>query len=382
MAHEIHLKNNKYRQWVKAGLGLGYLKEGLAPFCDDIGRQQHNDIINKIQQTKTPQPNVPCGTCQITTLQPDHVRVSKGICPLNQDKCNCCFPNNKRPCPNNVCGAIYDSIIQYHASIPPVPFWKNSDVQQWSTEPWEVCKCFINAPGYKDKTSAVDTDCTGLLHVIINNNYFHSHIGCNVAGPNNLFSKVRQYRNEIFHSSNMELEESKANCYIDDMIAVLQDGKDLLHRQDAQQAVRKLQDLKKKDFIITTVDFDEILGQINEEMKKVLYSVDDAATKEEYDDLKKKFIEFKTKMSEEKEGEKLENEKELSELKKTIMELESQMVQEKKEKLEMEIEHADLKKKFTVLETLVSEQKEVKQLNDVCHTCICIFALKKIKIIC
>jgi hypothetical protein len=41
----------------------------------------------------------------------------------------------------------------------------------------------------------------------------------------------------------MELEESKANCYIDDMIAVLQDGKELVHRQDAQQAVGKLQDV-------------------------------------------------------------------------------------------------------------------------------------------
>ncbi|XP_060558998.1 uncharacterized protein LOC132719251 [Ruditapes philippinarum] len=189
MTHEIHLKNNKYRQWVKAGLGLGYLQEGLAPFCDDIGRQQHKDIINKIQQTKTPKPNVPCGVCQITTLQPDHVRVSKGICPLKQDKCNCCFPSNKIPCPNNVCGAIYDSIIQNHASIPPAPFWKNSDVQQRTSDPWSLCKCFINAPGYKDKTSAVDTDCTGLLHVIINNRYFHSHIGCKVTGPNTLFSK-------------------------------------------------------------------------------------------------------------------------------------------------------------------------------------------------
>ncbi|XP_060580016.1 uncharacterized protein LOC132736818 [Ruditapes philippinarum] len=262
MAHEIHIKNNKYRQWVKAGLGLGYLKEGLAPFCDGIGRQQHKDIINQIQQTKTPQPNITCGACQITTLQPDHVRVSKGICPLKQDKCNCCFPNNKGPCPNNICGAIYDSIIQYHASIPPAPFWKNSDVQQWSTDPWSVIKCFINVPGYKDKTSAVDTDCIGLLHVIINNKYFHSHIGCNVTGPNNLFSKVRQYRNEIFHSSSMELEESKANCYIDDMIAVLQDGKELLHRQDAQQAVVKLQDLKKKKFIITTENVNGIMTQI------------------------------------------------------------------------------------------------------------------------
>ncbi|XP_060573591.1 uncharacterized protein LOC132731427 [Ruditapes philippinarum] len=258
MAHETHLKNNKYRQWVKAGLGLRYLQEGLAPFCDDIGKQQHNDIINKIQQTKTPQPNVPCGACQITTLQPDHVPVSKGICPLLQKNCNCCFPKKTKRCPNNICGAIYDSIIQYHASTPPAPFWRNSDSQQWSTDPWSVCKCFINVPGCKDKTSAVDTELIGLLNVIINNKYFHNHFGCNVTGPNNLFSKVRQYRNDILHSTSMELEESKANTYIEDMIAVLQDGKEIVHRQDAQQAVLKLQELKKKDFVITSESKDEM----------------------------------------------------------------------------------------------------------------------------
>ncbi|XP_060580814.1 uncharacterized protein CXorf38 homolog [Ruditapes philippinarum] len=299
MAHEIHLKNNKYRQWVKAGVGLGYLKEGLAPFCDDIGKQHHKDIINQIQVTKTPKPNIPCGVCQISTLQPDHVRISKGICPLKQDKCNCCFPNNKKPCPNNVCGAIYDSIIQNHASIPPAPFWKNSDPHDWSVDPWSICKCFINAPGYKDKTSAVDMDCTGLLHVIINNKYFHNHIGCNVTGPKNLFSKVRQYRNEIFHSSNMELEERVANAYIDDMITVLQDGKELLHHQAAQQAVGKLQDLKNKDFIVTTEGFEEMLRQIKEEMSKVMKSTENATTdlKEEYDELKNKLTDIERQIS-------------------------------------------------------------------------------------
>ncbi|XP_060587188.1 uncharacterized protein LOC132742740 [Ruditapes philippinarum] len=301
MAHEIHLKNSKYRQWVKAGLGLGYLKEGLAPFCDDIGKQQHKDIINQIQGTKTPKPIVPCGVCQITTLQPDHVRVSKVICPLKQDKCNCCFPNNKKPCPNNICGAIYDSIIQNHASIPPAPFWRNSDAHDWSIDPWSICKCFINAPGYKDKTSAADVDCSALLHVIINNKYFHNHIGCNVTGPNNLFAKVRQYRNAIFHSSCMELDETEANSYIDDMISILQDGKDLVHHLAAQRAVRKLQDLKKKDFIITTDGFEEVLGQIKEEMTKVSKSIENAATKEEYNELKNNLSDLETKMTREKE---------------------------------------------------------------------------------
>ncbi|XP_060556500.1 CAP-Gly domain-containing linker protein 1-like isoform X2 [Ruditapes philippinarum] len=185
---------------------------------------------------------------------------------------------------------------------------------------------------------------------MINNQYFHSHIGCDVTKANNFFLKVRQYRNNIFHSSSMELEESEANSYIDDMIAVLQDGKELLQQPDAQIAVNKLQDLKKKDFIITTESFDEILREIKEELAKILKSTESAATKEEYDDLKKKLIDLEAKMSGEKEG-KLEIEKELEGLKKTIKELEFQMSQETLEK-------AELKKKFTVLEILVSEQKE------------------------
>ncbi|XP_060583827.1 synaptojanin-1-like [Ruditapes philippinarum] len=291
MTHEKHLKNNKYRQWVKAGLGLGYLKEGLAQFCDDIGTQQYEDIMKYIQRTKNLKPNVSCGVCKITTLKPDHVRVSKGICPLGQDKCNCCFPNNKKPCPNNVCGAIYDNIIRNHASNPPAPFWKNSDATIWSTEKWSICKCFINAPGYNDKASAFDTDCSGLLHVIINNKFFHNHIGCNVTAPNNLFLEVRQYRNKIFHSSNMELEETEANSYICDMISVLQDSKELVHHPVSKQAVRKLQDLKTKDFIITTEGVGEILRQIKET----------AVTKDEYEELKNRITDIETQLSKEKE---------------------------------------------------------------------------------
>jgi hypothetical protein len=41
----------------------------------------------------------------------------------------------------------------------------------------------------------------------------------------------------------MELEESEANSYIDDMMGVLQDGKELLQQSDAQIAVKKLQDV-------------------------------------------------------------------------------------------------------------------------------------------
>ncbi|XP_060563142.1 uncharacterized protein LOC132722637 isoform X2 [Ruditapes philippinarum] len=289
MAHQLQLEKKNYRQWVKAGLGLGYLKEGLVPFCNDIADQQHKDILQNIRSTKSLPSNATCGSCQVDTLKPDHKPAGNAgnkVCPLGQVRCSCCFTKGKTACPNKICGAIYDYIVQHHASSPPAPNWKNSDAQQWSTDPWSICQCFINAPGYGQKKSASETDCTGLLHLLINNQYFHSHIACNVTGTNNLFSTVRQFRNDIFHSSSMELEESEANSYIDHMIKVLQDGKELLQRSDAQIAVKKLEDLKEKDFIITTEGFEEILRQIKKEMEN-------APTKEEYKELKTQMSKLK-----------------------------------------------------------------------------------------
>ncbi|XP_053405052.1 uncharacterized protein LOC123522820 [Mercenaria mercenaria] len=297
MAHQRHLEKEKYRQWVKAGLGLGYLKEGLSPFCDDVAKQQHKDILDNIKQTKNLS-TVTCGQCALRTLKPDHVKIGKNQCPYGQANCNCCYTTGKIACPNNVCGAIYDNIITNHAYTPPAPSWKNTQSQQWTGDPWSIAKCFINAPGYDQKTSAADIDCTGLLHVIINNKYFHNHILCNLGGAN-VFLKVRQYRNEIFHSSTMELEEADANRYIDDMIAVLEDGKELISRKDAQDAVKKLEELKNDDFIITTENMEKVLGDIKEELMEAMRkSTEGLATKDDCDDLKMKMSTLESLMSE------------------------------------------------------------------------------------
>ena len=41
----------------------------------------------------------------------------------------------------------------------------------------------------------------------------------------------------------MEMEDTKADRYIDVMIAVLQDSKELVNRPEAQAAVQKLQEV-------------------------------------------------------------------------------------------------------------------------------------------
>ncbi|XP_053405571.1 uncharacterized protein LOC128558985 isoform X2 [Mercenaria mercenaria] len=89
----------------------------------------------------------------------------------------------------------------------------------------------------------------------------------------------------------MELEKADANSYIDDMIAVLKDGKKLVNRKDAQDAVKKLEELKNDDFIITT-----------ENMKKVIQDIREGlATKEDCDELKMKISALESLMSEQTE---------------------------------------------------------------------------------
>ncbi|XP_053405440.1 uncharacterized protein LOC123522960 isoform X2 [Mercenaria mercenaria] len=244
MAHQRHLEKTKYRQWVKAGLGLTYLREGIAPFCDDIAKLQHKDILDNIKQTKSLSA-VACGQCSWMTLRPDHSKGGNRSCTLGQRNCNCCNPAGKIICPNEVCGAIYDAIVTSDNFSPHAPYWKNTETQHWCTDPWSIAKCFINGPGYDKKASAADIDCIGLLHLIRNNQYFHNHVQCTIT-QTDVFSKVIADRHEIFHSSTMELEETEANSYIDDMIAVLQDGKELNNRQDAKDAVKKLEEEMKR----------------------------------------------------------------------------------------------------------------------------------------
>ncbi|XP_053388374.1 uncharacterized protein LOC123550235 [Mercenaria mercenaria] len=269
-AHQSQLKNSKYKNWIKAGLGLKYVNEGLKPFCDDLISQQHIDILNKLKQRHNVT-IVKCGTCQWQTLQPDHVQTKSKQCPLGQVNCNCRHPGGKVACPNNVCGAIYDEIIKLHASTPPAPYWKNTDAQHWCTDQWSIAKCFINAPGYAQKLPP-EIDSSGLLHIIINNKGLHSHIQCVLSG-NDVFSKVRECRNTLFHCNAMEVEDSDMNMYLDDMIAVLQDGKELIKRHEAQAGVQKLLELKGKDFVITSTDEDEVksdmatLSKMEQELK-------------------------------------------------------------------------------------------------------------------
>ncbi|XP_060580856.1 uncharacterized protein CXorf38 homolog [Ruditapes philippinarum] len=275
MGHQSEIEKKKYRNWVKGGLAYKYLKQGLDGFSDDVVKQEQSRILGSINCT----PGTICNQCIIERLRPIHAcrTISAGNyeCPWGQRKCNCLHLKKKK-CRLKVCDFIMEEILQSHESTPPTPNWTNTDIQKWCTEPWEVAKCFINAPGYSDKTKAAEIDISGLLHVFINNINLHSHLACSMAG-NNIFIQVRERRNKLFHSNTMEMEDLEVAKCIDDIVRILEDPKELSGRPEAQEAVRKLKQLKESKFIITTNNEVDVckeallfVSQKSDELKQVI----------------------------------------------------------------------------------------------------------------
>ncbi|XP_053402872.1 uncharacterized protein LOC123548605 [Mercenaria mercenaria] len=285
MSHQKELEKRKYRNWVRGGLAYKYLTEGIKEFADDVVHEEHNRILQVANNIS----GRTCNQCCIRNLRPLHTckndHAGRNKCPWGQNNCNCLFTKKQR-CPNKICDVILEEILKSHGSTPPTPNWKNTEIQKWCSAPWEIAKCFINAPGYSDKSTADDIDIPGLLHVFINNRSHMEHLTDKID-RNGILKKVLQRRNDIFHSPTMEMEDSKLNECIDDIITILEDEKELKARQDAQKAVCKLKELKQESFIITTHNEAEVcrdaLASITKKSEELKQTIQDAK-----DDIDKK----------------------------------------------------------------------------------------------
>ncbi|XP_053383644.1 uncharacterized protein LOC123537265 isoform X2 [Mercenaria mercenaria] len=251
-------KEEKYRNWVRGGLAYLYLKAGIKGFADDVVQQQHKHILHTVNNT----PGLSCNQCCVRDLQPLHKcekdpDSGRNRCPRRQNICNCLSTKTK-PCPSRICDAIMEEILNNHGSTPPRPNWRNTDAQKWCSNPWEIAKCFIDLPGYSFQSKADDFDASALLQMFINNVSLTRHFSDKLNRSDTL-KKTLQRRNELFHSSAMEMEDSQLAECIDEIIAILEDEKELKARHDTQEAVRSLKQLKQESFIITTPQESDVL---------------------------------------------------------------------------------------------------------------------------
>ncbi|XP_045192007.2 uncharacterized protein LOC123548631 [Mercenaria mercenaria] len=346
MDHQRELEKKKYRNWVRGGLAYKYLKEGIEGFADEVVQQEHTRILRIVSHTS----GLTCNQCCLKTLRPIHRcktdHAGRNKCPWHQTNCNCCHYTQKQQCSNKLCDSIMEEILRSHGSTPPSPYWKNTDIQKWCTAPWEIAKCFINASGYSDKTKAADIDISGLLHVFINNINFQSHLSANINWSD-IFKQVLKRRNELFHSPATTMEDAKLDECIDEIIAILDDEKELKERHDAQQAVSKLKQLKQKSFIITTHNEAEVcreaLSSITKKSEELNQTIQDA--KYDIGTKEKEVIET------------IESKK-----KQTLQELRSHSLHDLQERVrQLELDSSNSKQRLTQLESTVDNLDTIRQ---------------------
>ena len=158
-----HRHDPEYKNWVLAELGLLYLKEGLEEYLDTEIKVFHAQLMVKIALDLNM--SASAVDCSIQT----YIKHPMKSIPVY----DCSAHSNKKPpdcpaeCPNRICNAIANEIMKAYRFGRPNG-WKNSIANKWTSDPWEIGKCFLSTDGYINCHSATDIDCSGLLSIYIN----------------------------------------------------------------------------------------------------------------------------------------------------------------------------------------------------------------------
>ncbi|XP_053390274.1 uncharacterized protein LOC128553181 [Mercenaria mercenaria] len=255
------LSGSKFKNWIKAGLGVLYTKEGIEPFvCDEIEQFQQkclNDIcINN---------GLPAGTtCSGCCTENVIVCPTNRICNAKRGKCS--FHRNSATqylpsgCPNKICHNFKNEIQNAHRFCGPS--YKNTDASQWCSNAWEVAKCFMPPDGYKDVTNAAKTDFNGINSVIINFKAFQSKVKDDLSKKFNIFEQGREVGRAVRHSPQLEMEDTDLHKYFTDLQNLLSDPTYLSANTDAQNAKTKLLQLQNDTLIIGKDDIRNVLDDV------------------------------------------------------------------------------------------------------------------------
>jgi hypothetical protein len=182
---------DKDGNFLKSVSALRLVGEGVEPLVKEGSLQYTEEIINQARLKAGLCGKDMCGQC--TTHNAVPCNSGNGLCHYGKDG-NCRFHDESdplkasKPCPNGICQLIVGIIKSRHRFHSPN--FKNSDARKWFQNPFEIMKCFIPTDGYQDIETVEDTDCAGLLSVIINCKSFQSQVEADLGAPDNIFVKV------------------------------------------------------------------------------------------------------------------------------------------------------------------------------------------------
>ncbi|XP_052811570.1 uncharacterized protein LOC128239125 isoform X2 [Mya arenaria] len=295
------------RNWLKGSVAVNVTKRGLAPFackvCDVIRVEQltlaikqhfpdlcencsivevipcdpNNNICNSGQcrfhkgRIFRPCPIVKCNDYRNTVIDKIHKGIDIGchcnscrtteIVPCNprnkvctSSKCRFHMdPNTKqyiptRPCPNNICGTLRNSIEQKHRFGNPS--WKNTDARKWCVNAWDIAKCFMPPDGYAEVDNETDTDLNGIISVYINCEEFQQYFTADLSNRQNICDKVRDVGKNIRHAPGLEVTDDDLNVWLSDLKALFSDPAFSKGNPLAKDALDQLYQLENDELII------------------------------------------------------------------------------------------------------------------------------------
>uniref|UniRef100_A0A7N6B4V2 DZIP3-like HEPN domain-containing protein n=1 Tax=Anabas testudineus TaxID=64144 RepID=A0A7N6B4V2_ANATE len=183
------LNNRGYINWLKAGRCLLVLKEGLHPFIDKCIRDFHGDLLNQKPQLRNP--------CQ-ASCKPK----GKNVSSLCKD-----------------CTEWTTAILEHHklseGNTRHVNLnWDNCVPPSWRTDHWELAKAYMPR-GQVSVKGAAQCDASALLYLIINCDNFPNVDEKSVK-------EVIQFRNELMHSSELNVTDEWMRRYQNSLKKLLQ----------------------------------------------------------------------------------------------------------------------------------------------------------------
>ena len=175
------IENHHY--WLRSVHGLKFLKEGIQDYVQENVEQSFRKLRHETCSSLGIDESDFKSESQ-TFITPYKAPPKKYSCPFHS-QCPC--PSN---CANKIAEQVAKEIPKLHTQTPAKVQWVNTDPCNWTTLPWEVAKCFLSSAGYKDKDNADDTDCSGLLSIIINLKGIGNGLNITIDGKTDKVSKV------------------------------------------------------------------------------------------------------------------------------------------------------------------------------------------------
>ncbi|KAL3891809.1 hypothetical protein ACJMK2_004055 [Sinanodonta woodiana] len=216
---DTKVKDPEYCNWLKVGLALYYLKDGLSSFIQDEVDAMHQSLLQKLYNASTV-PAQLCSSCNAKDVKQNrntYIWMFKSRCPISL--CDTWLTELLALCTNPTSSKLY---------------CENCDVTAWPKSPWECAKFYMPRGQTVHNTGPAQSDSQALLTLMANCKHFHSKLS---PGGIQLTHTVSKIRNKVMHSGEMRLSDNERTSFITDIIKLLEDPSHLESLDECKKAV-------------------------------------------------------------------------------------------------------------------------------------------------